>query len=170
MAEPSPTFELKEPAAPEALLPRDFSQAAWPAATVLALLVLVVCCIRWQRRRSSQTTPRSRRNHAYKEAVAALRRITAAEGHSAAVQTSLILRRYLSLAADDPALFETHEQFIARNDALHALSESARAACTAGFARLAACKYAPAGPASEAAAVVGDARELLETLHRGFRN
>ncbi|KAB2637737.1 MAG: hypothetical protein DVB25_09445 [Verrucomicrobia bacterium] len=170
MADTAPTFELKEPATPEALLPRDFSQQSWSAAAVLTLLVLVVCCVRWLRRRRTQMTPRSRRNHAYKEAAAALERITAMEARSAAVQTSLILRRYLSIAADDPALFETHEEFITRNDALLALSEPARSACAAGFARLAAYKYAPQVPASEATAVVGEARELLETLHRDFRN
>ena len=85
------------------------------------------------------------------------------------MQTSLILRKYLSLAADDPALFETQEEFIARNDALVSLTETARAACAAGFARLAAFKYAPEVPDVPPAAVVDNARELLETLHRGFR-
>ena len=84
------------------------------------------------------------------------------------MQTSLILRRYLSLAAEDPALFETHEEFIARNDALLSLSDAARAACATGFARLAACKYAPEVPAMAPATVVAEAHELLETLHRGF--
>lgn len=170
MADVSPTFELKEPATLEPLLPRGFSQEAWSTAAMLALLVLGIWCIRWLRRRTHKNTPRSRRNHAYKEATAALQRITAAEARSAAVQTSLILRRYLSLAADDPALFETHEEFIARSDSLLSLSIPARAACAASFTRLAACKYAPTAPACEAAAVTGEARELLEILHRAFRN
>ena len=168
MADDNSTFELKEPPPPDALMPREFSQEAWLAAALLSLLVLGVLCIRWQCRRHSKNTLRSRRNHAYKEAIAALERIAAVDARSAAVQTSLVLRRYLSLAADDPALFETHEEFIARSDALLSLSEPARAACAAGFASLAACKYAPEVPALEAAAVIGAARELLETLHRGF--
>jgi len=168
MADDNVTFDLKEPATPEALLPRDYSQACWLAAAALALVLCVAWLIRRQRRQRSKN-PQSRRHLAYKEACVALDRIAAANARAAAVQTSLILRKYLSLATDDPALFETHEEFIARNDALQSLTETARAACAAGFARLAACKYAPVVPDLEAAAVIADARELLETLHHGFR-
>jgi len=169
MADDNVTFDLKEPPPPEALLPHDYSQAAWLAAAALALLLCVTWLIRWQRRHRA-SDPQSRRNFAYKQALGSLDRIHAANPRAAAVQTSLILRRYLSLAADDPALFETHEEFIARNDALQLLTETARAACAAGFARLVAFKYAPELPALEAAAVVGEARGLLETLHLGFRS
>ncbi|MEI7909162.1 MAG: hypothetical protein WCK77_05960 [Verrucomicrobiota bacterium] len=168
MADDNVTFELKEPAAPEALLPPDYTQAGWLAAALVALVLLAAWLIHRLRRRPANT-PLSRRNLAYKEATGALGRVAAANARAAAVQTSLILRKYLSLAAEDPALFETHEEFIARNDALQSLTETARAACAAGFARLAACKYAPAIPDLTPAAVVGDARELLETLHHGFR-
>ena len=169
MADDNVTFELKEPVPPQALLPHDYSQAAWLAAAALAVLLCLAWLIRWQRRHRSKN-PQSRRILAYKEAAAALERIKAANARAAAVQTSLILRRFLSLAADDPALFETHEEFIARHDALQPLTETARAACAAGFARLAAFKYAPAVPDLEAAAVVADARGLLEILHLGFRS
>ena len=170
MTEENPTFELKEPAAMEGLLQGDDSQVGWLAAALLALLVLVVWFISWQRRRRSKHAAGTRRDLAYHDASAALQRITAADARAAAVQTSLILRRYLSLAAEDPALFETHEEFVARNDALLALSESASAACADGFTRLAACKYAAEVSALEPSEVVGDARGLLETLHRGFRS
>ncbi|MEI7956200.1 MAG: hypothetical protein WCJ66_13615 [Verrucomicrobiota bacterium] len=170
MADDNPTFELKEPAALEGLLPRDDSQAGWLAAALLALLVLGIWFIPWLRRLRGKRTAGTRRDLAYYDASAALQQITAADARAAAVQSSLILRRYLSLAAEDPALFETHEEFVARNDALLALSESARAACADGFTRLAACKYAAEVSALEPAAVVGDARGLLETLHRGFRS
>jgi len=41
------------------------------------------------------------------------------------VLASLILREYLSSAAGDPALFETHEEFISRHDALQSLTPDA---------------------------------------------
>lgn len=168
MADANVTFELKEPAPPDALLPRDYTQIGWLAAAALGLLVGVAGLVRWRRHHTANPA-QSRRLLAYKEASAALGRVAAAEARAAAVQTSLILRRYLSLAADDPALFETHEEFITRNDSLLSLTETARAACAAGFARLAAVKYAAAIPELAAASVIADAGELLETLHHGFR-
>ena len=89
-------------------------------------------------------------------------------GLMAAVLASLTLRDYLATAADDPALFETHEEFIARHDSLAALTEKARAAAAAGFSRLAALKYAAEPPASTASLVIESARTLLDELHRGF--
>jgi hypothetical protein len=168
MGEEKVTFELNEPAAPETLLPRDYTQVAWVSAALLALILLAAWLIRRKLCHPSGS-PRIVRNLAYKEASRAMDQIAAPHARAAAVQTSLILRKYLSLAADDPALFETHEEFIARNDALNSLTESARAACARGFARLASFKYAPEVPAVEAPTVVSEARELLETLHRGFQ-
>jgi hypothetical protein len=95
--------------------------------------------------------------------------INAPQSREAAVQCSLILRHYLSVAANDPALFETHEEFISRHDSLKALTELARAACEAGFARLASLKYSAGFPDINPPEVVTESQALLETLHHGFR-
>ena len=89
----------------------------------------------------------------------------------AAVRCSLILRKYLAQAANDPSLFETHEEFISRQDSLAALTDEAREACAMGFSKLAALKYAPQEAADDPApgAVIEDTRLLLHTLHHGFR-
>ena len=55
---------------------------------------------------------------AFAEACAAMAAISTADVRDAAVLSSLILRKYLATAAGDPALFETHEEFVARHDAL----------------------------------------------------
>jgi hypothetical protein len=170
MAEDKVTFELKEPASPEALLPHDYTLAGVLGAAVLALGLGLGLLLRWRRRRRASQRPQAIRALAYKDAAGSLERISAAHGRAAAVQASLILRKYLALAAADPALYETHEEFIARHDALHSLTEPAQAACATGFARLAALKYAPADAVQDAAAVVAAARVLLETLHHGFRD
>jgi hypothetical protein len=170
MAEDKLTFELKEPATPEALLPHDYTLAGVLGAALLALGLGLGLLLRWRRRRRASRRPHAMRVLAYKDAAGSLDQISAANARAAAVQTSLIIRKYLARAAADPALFETHEEFIARHDALHSLTEPARAACASGFARLAALKYAPAVAAQDAAAVVAAARELLETLHHGFRD
>ena len=71
--------------------------------------------------------------------------------------------------AGDPALFETHEETLARHDALARFDESARTTAAGGFARLAALKYDSHPPAGDPAGVLADARALLATLDRGFR-
>jgi len=83
----------------------------------------------------------------------------------------LILRKYLAQASNDPSLFETHEEFITRQDSLTALTEEAREACAMGFSKLAALKYAPQEATDESApeAVIEETRLLLHTLHHGFR-
>lgn len=170
MAQDKANFELREPANPEGLLPRnDDALLAWLAMGALATLVILIAWRAWWRRHRVSSNQHARRNQALKDAASALGRIATSDARAAAVQTSLVLRRYLAIAANDPALFETHEEFIARSDALQALTESARAACAAGFATLAACKYAPVVPSMEAAAVIAGGRDLLETLHRGFQ-
>ena len=167
MAEERVTFELMEPASPEAMLPHDYATAGWIGAAILALGLLGAGLL-WWRRQHTPKNPQALRQLAYAEAIAVLDRSAAPQAREAAVEVSLALRKYLSLAANDPALFETHEEFIARQDSLSVLTEAARNACDSGFARLAALKYAPLDPALEPAAVVSEAHVLLETLHHGF--
>ena len=167
MAEENVSFELKEPAAPEQLLPRDLTGPLWLGIGLLVGVVAAFLLVR-RLRRPAAGSAQSVRDLAFREALAGLAKLVAPTARGAAVQTSLILRTYLSLAARDPALFETHEEFIARSDSLKVLTEDAQTACRGGFARLAALKYAPEPPESDPAAVVAEARGLLETLHRGF--
>ncbi len=156
-----------EPASPEALVP---GYGLWPwfvAAGMLALLVIVLLIV-FRKRRQAPASLLLQRIAAFSEASAALAEAGRTSARETAVLTSLILRKYLSVAANDPALFETHEEFISRHDSLQALTPDARAAAESGFTRLAALKYAPEAPAEEPAQVITDSRALLETLHRGF--
>jgi hypothetical protein len=166
MAETNTSFELKEPAPPDALVP---SLGLWPwwVGGGLLLLVVIILLIVF-RKRAAVIDPAAARNAAFKEALDSLAGARANEAREAAVQCSLILRRYLSTAAGDPALFETHEEFVARHDSLRALSAPAREAAAAGFSRLAALKYSRDVPDEDPAKVSGDSRILLETLHGGF--
>lgn len=157
-----------EPASPEALLP-DHGLWQWPAAIIaLLLLLLVVAFLVWKLRKPRPESRFALREAAFRDALAAMDSVDCEHARAAAVQTSLILRKYLASAAQDPALFETHEEFLSREDALQALHPDARAAAAAGFGRLATRKYAPDEPEETAAAIVAESRELLQTLHSGF--
>jgi hypothetical protein len=160
-------FELIEPASPEALVPTHELSLWLVAAAVLTLLLLVIVLIS-RNRKPTTANLMAKRMAAFSAAKSALESITAATCRDAALRSSLILRNYLAVAANDPALFETHEEFIARHDSLQALTPSARAAAEAGFTRLASLKYAPEIPDADPSDVVAESLSLLETLHQGF--
>ena len=168
MAGQTTGLELMEAASPEALMP-DSGLWLWLVLAAMVVLVVLVIMIYLRNRKPATAADRERIRHAaLAEATAALANIRTADVRDAAVQSSLILRRYVLAVAGDPALYETHEEFVLRPDALHALTAEARAAAEAGFTRMAALKYAPEMPAAVAADVIADARVLLETLHHGF--
>ncbi len=150
------------------LLPDGSALPWWMIVVLLSCFILITVFFVLKKRQSSAGTPPKMRDSAYRSALAALAEIRSAEPRDAAVRSSLIIRKYLSIAADDPALFETHEEFIARQDALKALNDTARAAAESGFTRIAALKYGPENPAIPAADIISESRALLETLHHGF--
>jgi hypothetical protein len=168
MNEKSGTFELQEPPSPEALVP-DSPLEFWMILIPIILAIIVMAVILLKKRKRPKNDPNILRKRAFEEAVAALGQIGHVAGRDAAIQSSLILRKYLSAAAGDPALFETQEETIARHEALKDFSEEARAAAGRGFARLASLKYAAMPPDVEAVNVTAESRELLETLHRGLQ-
>jgi len=165
-AEPS-SLALKPPPAPDALLPH--AQFPWWAAAMIAVgvLLLVAVLMKLLTRRKPVDAV-SLRLKAYQDALRALNEADATDGREAATRASLILRRYLATASGDPALFETHEEFISRRDSLKHLAEEAREAARTQFDRLAALKYSKDVRSAEAAPVFDSSRDLLETLHRAF--
>lgn len=168
MNEKTTGLELKPPPAPEALLPDHGLWPWWAAAILLAAAIALVLYLVFRKRKPAAADARKVREDAFREAIGSLSGIRTDDPRDAAVQSSLVVRKYLSVAAGDPALFETHEEFIARQDALQALNETARAAAEKGFTRLAALKYGPEIPGTPAADVIMESRALLETLHHGF--
>jgi hypothetical protein len=169
MADPAPSFELREPAPPDALLPADpATPLAWGFGAALVAVAALLGYRLYRARRHAAPAPAALRAQAYQEARAALAALDLPNSRALATQASLILRRYLAAAVNDPSLYETHEEFVARSGSLRNLSETARDACHRGLADLAAVKYAPAEAAVAPAALLAGARELLEILHRGF--
>lgn len=168
MNEKSGTFELMEPPSPEALVP-DSPVEPWMIIIAITLVLCVMALFLLKKRKRSKMDPMAARKAAYDEAAAALGKIGYVTGRDAAIQSSLILRRYLSTAAGDPALFETQEETLSRHEALKDFSEVAREAAGRGFARLASLKYAAVPPDVEAINVTAESRDLLETLHHGFQ-
>ena len=168
MNETSSTFELLEPTSPEALVP-DAWVEPWMIVVAALLVIGMLAVLIFRAKKSVTVDPLAVREGARAEAVQALMKIGAVEPREAAVQSSLILRRYLSAAAGDPALFETHEEYLSRHEALKDFSDEARGSAGIGFSRLAAMKYSADGKDMETVQVIDGSRALLEVLHRGFR-
>lgn len=162
------TLELRDAGIPDALMPSYGFEWWWLVAGIFFLAAVLVVVMLLIRGKAKPPTPAMLREAAYRDALAALSDSSPDDARSAAVLTSIIVRKYLSIAAADPALFETHEEFIARHDALHAFTPEARAAAETGFTRLAALKYAPRQVDASPADVISESRTLLQTLHHGF--
>jgi hypothetical protein len=167
MDEETTGLKLLEPDAPEALVPEPLVQP-WMIGVILVLAGVLVALWLARKRNPAPVDPRLVREAAFREALLSLKGIDAQDARAAAVQTSLVLRRYLAQAAGDPALYETHEEFLARHESLSILTPDARTAAAAGFSQLAALKYAPDLPDQPPAETVAEARSLLETIHQGF--
>lgn len=165
MEEKNQSLDLIAPVPPESLITDPEFPWAW---ILLALLLLTGFIILIIKRKSSATDPLKLRNAAFNEASNELSQIQTDDVRTTAVQASLILRKYLSVVADDPALFETHEEFISRQDSLKKLSTQARAAAEAGFTRLASLKYSLDTPSINETEIIEDSRMILVTLHQGF--
>jgi len=165
-SEPS-SLALKPPPPPDALLPKaEFP--LWAMAMIgLGVLILVLAIVKLCSRKKP-IDPMTLRQQAYERAVRSINEATSSDGREAATEASLILRRYLATVSGDPALFETHEEFIARRDSLKSLAEEAREAARVQFDRLAALKYSKDVRSADAAPIFESSRALLETLHRAF--
>ncbi len=162
------SLELLEPVSPETLVPDSWVEP-WMFGAAAVLLLLLVAIAFFIRRKPAAPDPRAEREAVYKEAALQLSNVPEESAREAAVQCSLIVRNYVARAAKDPALFETHEETVARHAAFAGFTEETRAAASAGFSRLAALKYTAGAADVPGADVVADAGALLETLHRGFQ-
>ena len=146
----------------EALIPKAETPWLW----IIIGVVLVASLIFWliRRRLKRAKDPANIREAAYKDAIAAFDAIPQNDPHAAALESSMTLRKYLSITAEDPALFETHEEFVSRHDALQKIPQSTRDEVAAIFNRLAMIKYAPDSINTNAETIIGDSRQLLHAL------
>jgi len=160
-------LKLLEPEAPEALVPETLLQP-WMIGVLIVILGIWIGIWLSRKGRAARPDPSLIRNAAYREAVASLDAIRTDDSRDAAVQSSLVLRKYLAQAVADPALYETHEEFLARHESLADLTETAKLAASEGFSRLAAIKYAPESPSQASSETVTESRSLLDTIHHGF--
>ena len=142
MEEKENAFELVESRDALELVPTWEVQAWWFLAAGSALLVLALL-IFLRRRAKVSPDPHKEKREAYAAAKAELAAIAESGSREMATAVSIALRKYLARSLNEPALFETHEEFIGRHEVLKDLPEDVRAETEAFFGKLAGMKYAP---------------------------
>lgn len=172
MAESGKEFELVETSRAMELVPERELQAWWLIAGGLAVLLLVGLMMYLRKReRERVADPLGEKRAAYVEAKKELGEIESIGGREErgmAVAVSEILRRYLARAMQEPALYETHEEFLGRHEALAGLPEGVREETGGYFSRLADMKYGrESGAGGGGEEIVARGRELLERMHTG---
>ncbi|MEN9990539.1 MAG: hypothetical protein RLZZ224_241 [Verrucomicrobiota bacterium] len=162
MEENAPSLELYDIPEVQDLIPR-FWMPWWAWLVVLSLAIATYATARAIRRKPR--APRTR-SEAFAFAQRQLKQAESIQhGVERSTAVSLILRRYLSLAFADPSLYETHEEFLSRHEALASLPEDLRRALTDFFSTLCRYKYAPTSNPVDLSPIVPQASRLLDQLH-----
>jgi hypothetical protein len=158
-------LSLRELVPAEPLLPEPgLPTWAW-LAIAGAALALVALTVFLRRDKRAAADPALAREQAYRAAVTELEAPPAGGMQEAATRVSIALRRYLAAVAGDPALFETHEEFVARHEALARYPEDLRKTTAEGFSHLARLKYGREA-SGDPATLLAAARQLLDRLHQ----
>ena len=160
------TFELVESRDALELVPRWEPQAWWYFVAAGLIVVLIFLCIFLKRKKGVHDPSRERRE-AYAAAKKEFDTMASNDIRDTAMKVSLVLRGYLARSLQEPALFETHEEFIGRHDGLKNLPEEIGSEVGSFFSRLAALKYAPLEATDESSMELRDSgKDILERIHK----
>ena len=142
MAESKTNLELAESWDAMDLVPNWELEWWWIAIAGFALIFFILLAY-FIFRKTKAFDPTKAKREAYQEALTELEKIDDSLGKDNVILVSLVIRKYLAKSMNEPALYETHEEFIGRHDAIHDLDEELKFKITNYFSELAAMKYGP---------------------------
>ena len=164
MDENTPKLDLRDIPEVEKFIPHP--ALPWWAWLMIALfsVALVLFFVRLARRKVA--TAESIRAKAYHEAMTELEKAKSIQNPvTLATTVSLTIRHYLALVFSDSSIFETHEEFLSRHDALARLPEPSRQQISTHFQQLARLKYAPVEESRDLSGLIPQAIALIDHLH-----
>ena len=103
-------------------------------------MILIVCLVR-SKKSEAPNTAGVDASTAYRRAIEEIQASSDLPAREAALRLSGAIRLYLSNVCHDPSLYETHEEYIARHQALDAYSQETRDQLSKLLTQLAALKY-----------------------------
>lgn len=142
MAESKTNLELAESWDAMNLVPNWELEWWWIAIAVVTLILLILLGFLIYRK-TNVFDPAKAKREAYQEALTGLEKLDESLGKDNMVMVSLVIRKYLAKSMNEPALYETHEEFVGRHDAIRDLDEDLRVKIGNYFSELAAMKYGP---------------------------
>lgn len=165
MADSKSNLELAESRDAMDLVPNWELEGWWIATAAVVLLLLMIAG--WYLLRKKKVFDPSKAEHeAFQEALAGIEKLDASQGKENVIMVSLVIRTYLAQSLNEPALYETHEEFIGRHDAIKGLNEDLKGLIHSYFSELAAMKYGPdEGQVIDVNVLKQQAVNLLERIH-----
>jgi hypothetical protein len=121
------------------------------ALVLLALIILITVLIRNRSKPSTSAFIEETYGNSRKLLEALLEQINDHPLSHLATQASFAVRGYLAACLSEPALYETHEEFLLREDALERLPAGSRDRLNPFLEELATLKYSPSTPDPAAA-------------------
>lgn len=165
MADSKTKLELVESHDAMDLVP-SFELEWWWIALPLFLLVMLVVLGVVIFKKTRGYDPSNLKREAFQQAMAKLAQLDVALGKENVITVSLVLREYLAKIMNEPALYETHEEFIGRHDAIKGLNEELKVELSEYFSKLATLKYGPdEGVVSDVDLLKRGAENMLERIH-----
>jgi len=159
-------LRLVEPAQSADLIPTTLGWEAWCIIVTLGILALLLILLLWWKL-SKRGRPESINQAAlaYNGALAKLAICPSQQLTATATECSIILRRYLADLTDDPAIYETHEEWVSRHHSIEAFCQQHRDRIHSFFSELAVWKYSPSDHGDDPATIIERSRDLLKTIH-----
>lgn len=154
-----------EPPSTDELIPSSLGWEIWLIMTGALLVVMLAAWFIWRQGQRSGQASINIHQEAHAEAISALAACTSEEPNPVATECSLVLRRYMAKVTDDPALFETHEEWLSRHEAIEPFGDSIKEQIHSLFSQLAEWKYTPAGHGETPNIMIERSRDLLEAIH-----
>lgn len=135
------------------------------AALAVCGFILLAMVLRLRARPTASASVEETYENSRRELMALRKHLADRPVAAIATEASLAVRRYLAACLSEPALYETHEEFMLRGEALSQLPAGARTHLNPLMERLAEVKYGPSGTdADSAAELVGNCLEVLQGL------